>query len=204
VIEEVAAAIRAGRPAVVPTDTVYGLAADAYREEPVRRLYRLKGRDDLQPTAMVAADVDVLLEAVPELGGNIMAIFRALLPGPYTLIVPNPERRFPWLTGERPMTLGVRVPAVAGDAAELLRRVRAVAATSANRPGERDPRSVDDIPEEFRRAAAVLDVGRLPGTPSTVLDLTGDEPVVLREGAVSAEEALARAKAPTRRSRPRP
>jgi L-threonylcarbamoyladenylate synthase len=192
VIDEVAAAIGAGLPAVVPTDTVYGLAADAYHEAPVRRLYRLKGRDELQPTALVAADVDVLLEVVPELGGDVGRIARALLPGPYTLIVPNPERRFPWLTGERPLTLGVRVPAVTGDAAELLRRVRAIAATSANRPGEPDPRSIDDVPEEFRRACALLDVGPLPGTPSTVLDVTGPEAVVLREGAVPAEEALAR------------
>jgi L-threonylcarbamoyladenylate synthase len=189
-IEEVAAAIRAGRPAVVPTDTVYGLAADAYREDPVRRLYRLKGRDELQPTALMAADVEVLLSAVPELRGGAEAIARALLPGPYTLIVPNPARRFGWLTGRRPTTLGVRVPAVTGDAAELLQQVGAIAATSANRPGEPDPRSVDEIPEELRAACAVLDVGPLPGTPSTVIDLTGPEPVVVREGAVPAEEAL--------------
>jgi L-threonylcarbamoyladenylate synthase len=189
-IEEVVAAIRAGRPAVVPTDTVYGLAADAYREDPVRRLYRLKGRDELQPIALVAADVDVLLEAVPELRGGAEAIARALLPGPYTLIVPNPARRFGWLTGRRPTTLGLRVPAVTGDAAELLQQVGAIAATSANRPGEPDPRSVDEIPEELRAACAVLDVGPLPGTPSTVIDLTGPEPIVVREGAVPAEEAL--------------
>lgn len=190
-IDEVVAAIRAGQPAVVPTDTVYGLGADAYREAPVRRLYRLKGRDELQPMALVAADVDVLLDAVPELRGRAGVIARALLPGPYTLILPNPARRFRWLTGHRPTTIGVRVPALSGDAAELLRRVGAVAATSANRPGEPDPRSVDEIPEELRQACgAVLDVGVLPGTPSTVLDLTGPEPVVVREGAVSAAEAL--------------
>ncbi len=68
----------------------------------------------------------------------------------------------------------------------------AIAATSANRPGEPDPRSVDEVPEELRKACgAVLDVGELPGTPSTVLDLTGPEPTVVREGAVPAEEALA-------------
>lgn len=190
-IQEVVAAIRAGRPAVVPTDTVYGLAADANREEAVRRLYRLKGRDELQPTALVAADADVLLDAVPELRDDADAIVRALLPGPYTLIVPNPAMRFRWLTGTRPATIGVRVPAVAGDAAELLRQVGTIAATSANRPGEPDPCSIDEIPQELRRACAVLDVGPLPGTPSTVVDLTGPEPVVLREGAVPADEALA-------------
>jgi L-threonylcarbamoyladenylate synthase len=193
VIEEVVTVIRGGQPVVLPTDTVYGLCADAYHQAPVRRLYRLKGRDELQPTALVAADVDVLLDAVPELRGRAGVIARALLPGPYTLILPNPARRFRWLTGNRPQTIGVRVPDVSGEPAAVLERVGAVAATSANRPGERDPRSVEEIPDELRTScAAVLDVGPLPGTPSTVLDLTGPEPVVVREGAVSAAEALER------------
>lgn len=190
-IDEVVSAIREGRPAVVPTDTVYGLAADASSEDAVERLYALKGREEGKPTALIAADVDALLEAVPELDERAAALARALLPGPYTLVLPNPGRRFPWLTGGRPESIGVRIPAVTGDAAELLRQVGAIAATSANRPGEPDPRTVEEIPEELREACAVLDVGPLPGTASTVLDLTGPEPVVLREGAVPAEEALA-------------
>jgi len=190
VIDAVVAAIRAGQLVVLPTDTVYGLCADAFHEEPVRRLYRLKGRDELQPTALVAADVDVLLDAVPELRGH------ALLPGPFTLILPNPARRFPWLTGDKPETIGVRLPALSGDASAVLQQVGAVAATSANRPGEPDPRTVEEIPEELRTScAAVLDVGPLPGTPSTVLDLTGPEPVVVREGAIPAEEAVERLRA---------
>jgi tRNA threonylcarbamoyl adenosine modification protein (Sua5/YciO/YrdC/YwlC family) len=184
VIDEVVAAIRAGEPVVLPTDTVYGLCADPSREEPVRALYRLKGRNDLQPTALIAADDAALHALVPELAGQ------PLLRGPYTLILRNPARRLPWLAGERPETIGVRLPALTGDVLAVLQRIGAVAATSANRPGEPDPRSVDEIPEEFRAAATVLDGGLLPGTPSTVLDLTGAEPVVLREGAVPADEAL--------------
>jgi L-threonylcarbamoyladenylate synthase len=189
-IEEVVAAIRAGEPVIVPTDTVYGLAADAFREEPVRGLYRLKGRAEVQPTALVAGDVDVLVEALPELRADVV---RQLLPGPFTLILPNPARRFSWLTGDRPQTIGVRVPALSGAAAELFGRLRAVAATSANMPGGPDPRALAEIPEELRAGCgAMLDVGELPGTPSTVLDLTGAEPVVLREGAVPADVALDR------------
>jgi L-threonylcarbamoyladenylate synthase len=193
VIDDVVHAIRAGRAVVLPTDTVYGVAANAYREAPVRRLYRLKGREERQPTALVAADVDVLLDCVPELRGRAGVIARALLPGPYTLILPNPARRFRWLTGDRPDTIGVRVPDLAGDAAAVLRQVSAVAATSANEPRRPDPRRVDEIPESLRvGCAAILDVGELPGTPSTVLDLTHAEPVVVREGAVPADEALER------------
>jgi L-threonylcarbamoyladenylate synthase len=174
----------------VPTDTVYGLAS-APEETPVRRLYRAKGRAEPQPTALVAASVDVLVELVPELRGRAEAQARALLPGAYTLVLPNPGRRFPWLTGERPETIGVRVPAVAGAARELLDGARALVATSANLPGGPDPRRLEDVPPELRAAAAALvDAGELPGTPSTVLDLTGPEPRVIREGAVPAAEAL--------------
>ena len=181
------AGIRAGKPVVLPTDTVYGLCADAFHEEPVRALYRLKGRHDSQPTALVAADGAALLDAIPELRGQ------PLLRGPFTLILPNPGRRLSWLTGDRPETIGVRIPSLSGAVAEVLQQVCAVAATSANQPGGPDPRTVDEIPEELRaRCAAVLDVGALPGTPSTVIDLTMGEPAVLREGAVPAAEALAR------------
>jgi L-threonylcarbamoyladenylate synthase len=184
-------AIRGGGLAVVPTDTVYGLAASAYWEGPVRKLYRVKGRDELQPTALVAADVELLFECVPELRGKAGLIARALLPGPYTLVLTNPARRYRWLTGTRPDAIGVRVPAVEGLAREVLSRVGAMVATSANVAGGPDPATVDEVPAQIRDAAdAVVDAGPLPGTPSTVIDFTGPEPVVLREGAVPAEEAL--------------
>jgi L-threonylcarbamoyladenylate synthase len=190
-VEAAVAAIRAGRLAIVPTDTVYGLAASAYCEGPVRRLYRAKGRDEIQPTALVAADIEMLLECVPELRGRAALMVRALLPGPYTLVLPNPGRRFRWLCGQRPETLGVRVPALEGKAADLLARIGVFAATSANLPGGPDPRTVDEVPEQIRAAAdAIVDAGPLPGKPSTVIDFTGSEPVVLREGAVPAEEVL--------------
>ena len=120
---------------------------------------------------------------------------RALLPGPYTLVLPNPARRFRWLTGTRPTTIGVRVPALPPAALEVVTRVGAVAATSANLHGEPDPARVEDMPRELLDVCgALVDAGELPGTPSTVIDLTGAEPVVLREGAVPAEEALGRAR----------
>jgi tRNA threonylcarbamoyl adenosine modification protein (Sua5/YciO/YrdC/YwlC family) len=192
VIDDVVEAIRAGRSVILPTDTVYGLCADAFQEGPVRDLYALKGRGRAQPTALLAASADVVYDAVPELRGQ------AMLRGPYTLILPNPAGRFPWLTGDRPDTIGVRIPELEGDARAVLDRVRALAATSANLPGGPDPRRLDDVPPELRDGcAAELDGGELPGMPSTVLDFTGREPVVVREGAVAASEALERLAAVT-------
>jgi L-threonylcarbamoyladenylate synthase len=186
-VDEVVSAICAGELVVIPTDTVYGLACRPDREESVRALSAAKRRAPEQPIALVAASPDALLALIPELPA------RLLLPGPFTLVLPNPARRLPWLTGARPDTIGVRIPAVIGPAAELLERAGVVAATSANLHGHPDPRRLADVPPEIlETVAATLDGGELAGTPSTVLDLTGPEPRILREGAVSAAEALAR------------
>jgi L-threonylcarbamoyladenylate synthase len=192
-VEDAVAALRTGKPVVLPFDTVYGLAADPYRERSARRLYRLKGREATQPTALVASSFDFLLECVPELRGRTASLARALLPGPLTLVVPNPAQRYRWVTGTNPDAIGVRVPELAGPGREVLDRVGAVVATSANHPGERDPQRLEEVPEDIRaRAAAVVDGGELPGKPSTVVDLTGSEPRVLREGAVPAADILRR------------
>lgn len=195
-VAEAVDAIRRGLPVVLPTDTVYGLCADAYRNEPAERVYRLKGRPQTQPTALLANDVDALVDCIPELRGRSESIARALLPGPLTLVLPNPARRFRWVTGENYDAIGVRVLALDGPAAEVLEQVGCVVATSANLAGGPDPRRLDDVPEEIRAGvAATIDGGELPGTPSTVLDFTGDEPTVIREGVVPAAEALKRAAA---------
>lgn len=192
-IDDLVRAIREGRLAVLPTDTVYGLVCAASDEQAVRDLYRLKGRSEVQPTALLAASIDALLECLPELDGRAIAIARALLPGPFTLIVPNPARRFSWLSPTRPETIGVRVPALGGPAAEVLARLGAIVATSANLSGGADPRRLDDVPAEILTGvAAALDGGDLPGTPSTVIDLTGSDPIVLRTGAGDPDIALAR------------
>jgi L-threonylcarbamoyladenylate synthase len=181
VIERAVEAIRAGLPVILPTDTVYGLCTTASSAHAVEALYRLKARAGTQPTAILAGDVDALLEAVPELPEGVV---RALLPGPYTLVLPNPARRFPWLNGGRPEAIGVRVPSLEGEAAEVVRRTGVVVATSANLAGGPDPRRLDDVPRELRDAAAAeIDGGELPGVASTVIDFTGEEPQVLRAGA---------------------
>jgi L-threonylcarbamoyladenylate synthase len=187
-VDQAVEAIEAGEPVVLPTDTVYGLCT---RPDAAPMLTRLKGRDEKQPIALLAADVETLLDRVPELRDQA-GLIRALLPASLTLILPNPARRYDWLTGTRPDAIGVRVPDLGGVAREIVERVGAVAATSANLHGGPDPRRLDDIPEEIRGAAVLVDGGELPGTPSQVVDLTGAEPEILREGAVPAAEVLER------------
>ena len=183
-VDVVVRAIRDGELAVVPTDTVYGLVCAASDRQPAVDLYRLKGRDSIQPTAVLAAGVDALLERIPELGGRVARIARALFPGPFTLVVPNPAGRYSWLCEGRPNTIGVRVPALVGPVAEVVSRLAIVVATSANLSGGPDPRRLADVPEEILAGvAAALDGGPLPGIPSTVIDVTGPEPVLLRAGA---------------------
>ena len=159
-MNDAVAALRAGQAVILPTDTVYGLCALPEHEE---LLYELKGRDRSKPVALIAADIDSL---PAELDRAVLARY---FPGPYTLVFES---------------AGVRVPNLPPEAAEVVRAVGVVAATSANLAGGPDPRRVEDIPEEIRAAVgAIVDAGELPGTPSTVLDLRGDEPVVLRQGA---------------------
>jgi L-threonylcarbamoyladenylate synthase len=184
---EAVAALRSGQPVVLPTDTVYGLCADAESEAACRTALSLKGRPEDQPAALLSADVETLLERVPALPEDIV---RQLLPGPYTFVFPNSARRYAWLAED---TIGVRVPELTEEVAAIVRSVGVVMATSANLHGGHDPRRLDEVPGEIRAACgAVVDGGELPGVPSTVLDLTGPEPRVLREGAVPAAEALAR------------
>ena len=186
------AALRAGLPVLLPTDTVYGLAS-AVDEAAATRLYELKGRARRQPTAVLAASIDALLTAVPELPRDVL---ERLLPGPFTLVLPNPAGRFPWATGGVPGPIGVRVPELPEPTAAIVAEVGAVLATSANDPGGPNPVTLDDVPRRIRDGCgAELDLGPLPGTPSTVVDLSGDEPRILREGAVSATDALDRLRA---------
>jgi L-threonylcarbamoyladenylate synthase len=185
-VEEAVEAIGEGRPVVIPTDTVYGLCASPLAPE---SLARLKGRETDQPIALLASQIDIVVELVPELPE---AVLRSLLPERLTLILPNPGRRFPLLAGARPDTIGIRVPTLHGPALRIVTRVGAVAATSANLHGGPDPRRLDEVPAEIREQAVLVDGGELPGVASTVVDLTGDEPRILREGAVPAAEVFER------------
>jgi L-threonylcarbamoyladenylate synthase len=187
------AALREGETVVLPFDTVYGVAADAFSDTATRKMYDVKGRVYTQPTAIVAASVDALIEALPELKGKAESLIRELLPAPYTLILPNPARRFRWLTGDNQDGIGVRIPELPTPTDEVVAAVGVVVATSANHPGEPDPSTLAEVPDDIRaRAGAVIDRGPVPGTPSTIIDVTGPEPRVVRRGLAPPEDVLRR------------
>jgi L-threonylcarbamoyladenylate synthase len=160
--------IAAGGVAVFPADTVYGLACDPNDAAAVERLYALKGRPPSKPAAVMFFDIDSALATLPEVGPRVRGVLGRLLPGPLTVLLPNPSERFPLACGPAPATLGVRVPhveALAGVTVPVLQ-------SSANLAGYPDTSRLEDVPEAIRAAAdLVIDGGDLPGTPSTVVDL---------------------------------
>ncbi|MGA9857014.1 MAG: Sua5/YciO/YrdC/YwlC family protein [Solirubrobacteraceae bacterium] len=161
-----------GGVAVFGADTVYGLACDVHNRLAVERLYDLKRRSPAKPSAVMFFDVELALAALTELGPATQGALARLLPGPVTLLLPNPGARYPLACGEDQSTLGLRVPVVPSLAGVGWPIVQ----SSANLAGGPDARRLSDVPEELRREAdLVLDEGELPGTPSTVIDLRAYE-----------------------------
>jgi L-threonylcarbamoyladenylate synthase len=176
--------------AVIPTDTVYGLACNPESETALRRIYELKRRPSRKPAAVMFFALEPALETLSDIGPRTRAALEALLPGPVTLLLPNPRKRYPAArdsAGEGVGLLGLRVPALDGPLAALARVRLPAIQSSANFSGGPDPCRLQDVPVELREGAdLVLDGGELPGTASTVIDLSTYEQSVdwriVREG----------------------
>jgi len=184
--------IAVGGVALFPADTVYGLATEPDSSEGVRRLYALKGRRADRPAAVMFFALELALAALPELPGPTGGALERLLPGGVTLLLPNPERRFPLACADTPEVLGLRVPQLQGELAPLAAVSWPVLQSSANVSGGPDARRLDEVDEAVRAGVdMVLDGGELPGTPSTVVDLTAYDRdrsfEIVREGAVGGE-----------------
>jgi L-threonylcarbamoyladenylate synthase len=176
-----------GGVAVFPADTVYGLACNPGSPSSIQRMFALKKRAEQRPSAVMFFQLDRMLTAIDWLGDRTVDAMCRLLPGPLTLVVPNPTGRYALAGGQG---LGIRVPRL-DDSLEPLAGARvAVLQTSANPSGDRDARRVSDIVTEIVEGVdIVLDGGELSGTPSTVVDLTRYEQhgswELLRETAVA-------------------
>ena len=181
-LTEAAAALRRGDLVVYPTETVYGLAADALDPEAVERVFAAKGRSRENPVSMTLPDADVAADYA-RLSDREWAFCERFLPGPVTVLVERTDR-VPDVPVAGRDRVGVRVPdhEVARD---LARRVGPITATSANRSGEPSARQVGEIAPAVRERAVVIDGGRTPGTESTVVDVSTDD--VVRRGARAGE-----------------
>ena len=189
--------ISVGGVALFPADTVYGLATEPDSREGFDRLYALKGRPPVQPSAVMFFQRELALTALPELGARTREACERLLPGPVTLLLPNPGRRFPLACGPDPSRVGVRVPALTGPLEPLAAARWPVLQSSANPSGGADARRLDDVDPRIRDGVDLqLDGGELPGTPSTVIDLsqweTSGTYEILRQGALSAGDVATR------------
>ncbi len=169
---------------MIPTDTVYGLAARADHTDAIDRIYRLKGRPSGKSLQLLVPDV-TWIDRVGRPSENARVLAARFWPGPLTIVVPANEDSGPF--GD---TVGLRVPAHP-LALEVLERAGAVAATSANRSGQQTPNNVASIRELFGDDVDVyIDGGTVDGVGSTVVDMTGAEPLVVREGAISRDDIL--------------
>lgn len=177
--------VSGGGVAVFPSDGLYGLACDPLDTAAIARIHRLKGRDDGKPSAVMYFSPLAIRELVAGLGPRTKAVVSALLPGPATLVVANPQRRYPLACRQDPERLGIRL--IGGPLAGTM---SPVFQTSANLSGEPPPARFEDVPDSILDGVDLaIDGGKLSGLPSTVVDIASiDEDGswrVLRDGALS-------------------
>ncbi len=185
-IQQAAVAIRAGGVIAIPTDTLYGLAVNAFDATAVQRVFDVKGREERRALPLVAAtvgQVERCLGPLPPLGQRLAARF---WPGPLTLVVAAPDTLGPAVTAGTG-TIAVRVPAhrIAQElcaASETL-----LTATSANLSGQPPSGDPDAVAAALSgRLDVLIDAGRTPGgLPSTIVDVTGSEVRIIRAGAIA-------------------
>jgi len=194
-IREAATALKAGHLVAFPTETVYGLGADARNPEAVKRIYEVKGRPSDHPLIVHISSINQLEKWAREIPEYAIDLARAFWPGPMTLILKRTEIARDFITGGQD-TVGLRVPSdpMALALIQEFEKISesAIAAPSANRFGQVSPTSSADVQEEIGEYLAssdlVLDGGRSQiGIESTIIDCTHEYPEVLRSGSIARE-----------------
>lgn len=191
-IQEAAKWILAGGVVALPTDTLYGLAADPFSADAVARVCAVKGRHAARALPLIAADATQIAEHLGHLSPAAERLAQHFWPGPLTLLVAAPRALAPDVTGGTGK-VGVRVPADAVARAICSACARPLTATSANvsgAPATADPAEVERTLGD--RLDLLIDTGPANGgAPSTIVDMTADEPVLVRAGAIEWEEIQA-------------
>ena len=184
-VEAAVAALAAGSIVGVPTDTLYGLAADPFRQDALDSIFVLKGRPQVKPLALLVASIDQAM-TLAMFTDRALDLADKHWPGALTLVLPKLDSAPGWLGNPERRTVGLRCP----DhpvALELVAAAGPLAVTSANVSGQ--PAALDHVEAQalFGEAVAVYLEGEAPGgEPSTIIDLTEPSPLTLREGPVGA------------------
>ena len=187
-LREAASAVRRGELVVLPTDTVYGIGADAFSPEAVGDLLEAKGRGRGMPSPVLVGSPNTLHGLVTEFSEQAWELVDAFWPGALTLVASH-QPSLTWDLGETRGTVAVRMP-LHPVAIELLTEFGPMAVSSANLTGHPSPQDCDAAQEMLGDSVSVyLDAGPTPAAvPSSIVDVTGRVPVLLREGAISVEE----------------
>ena len=184
-------ALAAGRPVVLPTDTVYGVAVEPTRSGATDRLFAVKERPRTAALPLLVASLDQALQLSGDMPPTAVALAEVFWPGGLTLVVPRRPGLDLDLGGEDDMTVGLRQPDHPVPVA-LAQRVGPLAATSANLHGRPTPATADEVATELGESVElVLDGGPCAGAPSTVVACTAEGITVLREGRVPTADVLA-------------
>ncbi len=181
--------IRRGNLAAFPTDTVYGLGAMAFDLQAIDQLYKVKGRDTSKAIAILVGEIAALAQVASDIGPTAHRLAEEFWPGPLTLVVPRHHSLPPNLS---PLpTIGVRMPDYKYTL-DLLKRTGPLAVTSANLSGEANTKTAQEVFGQLKgRIPLILDGGKTPGgLPSTVVDCTRDEIVILRQGPIPMDRLL--------------
>ena len=188
-VQQASDVLHRGGLVIFPTETVYGLAADALSEEAVRRVWEVKGRPSDKPLPVQVADVDGLRLLWREVPEDLVALIRAFMPGPLTLVYWR-SALVPDVVTAGADTVGVRIPDHPVALALLRAFGRPIVAPSANLSGEEPPSRVEEVsPRLLEQVDLMIDAGYTGGgVPSTVLDVTVRPARVLRAGAISTTE----------------
>lgn len=188
-VEKAIAALKAGELAVLPTETVYGIFADATNEAAVQKLYAVKGRPVEKALNMNVADYDTILKYSVHQPAYLEKLVQTFLPGPLTIILEASPEVPEWIHVGK-TTVGFRMPSIPATQ-EVIKALGVLVGPSANLTGSPSPRFYDDlISAILDKAAVALQDDSVYGLDTTILDLSGEMPKILRQGAITAQELL--------------
>ena len=186
--EKCASIVKRGGVVVFPTDTIYGIGCDPYNDAAVERIFRIKGRDEKKPLPVLAYSAQDA-EKLIALGRTGMALAKKYWPGALTIVAPITDNRISPMVTAGSMNLAARVPANR-CVLLLLKHCKYLVGTSANLSGQKSLKSAKEVlGSGLAGFDALLDGGTVEkGVESTIVDVAGATPKVVREGAIKAEE----------------